>query len=160
MRLETILNSFALTVTIGLVIAGSASSAEPSSVAGKVYDLYVSQSFAPPPFLPFHDCARFTDRRMCLDACGDCGTLTVFPMAGNPTGAVWIGRVPCGGINLIFFGTSLDGARLPGPMGGNVLGASAIGTAEGTTFGAQGVQNDACTISPGKLNPYRKTEQK
>ena len=142
-------------------LTASATAAGPSSVAGKVYDLYVSQSFAPPPFPPFHDCARFTETQMCLDACGDCGALTIFPMgAENPNGALWIGSVPCGGLNLIAFGTSVDGAGLPGNSGGNVLGAVFVGTIQGTTFGAEGVENRACSLGASKLNPYRKQEQK
>ena len=121
----------------------------PSTVANRTYDLWVSQGFAVPPFFPFHECASFTKTQMCLAVCGDCG-----PLAEVQFGAasIWQGRVPCGGLNLLFTGTSKNGPEAA------VIGASVTGRTQGTNFGAEGIQDQSCSLlsTPTGKSPYAK----
>jgi len=117
-------------------------SAVPHTVANKVYDAWVVTSFNPPGTAPFHDCARFTDKIMCLDGCGDCGNLVEAPLSGSGGGTIWHGRVPCGGLGLGFIGTSYDGT-----MGISTIGAEGIGQTQATNFGLTGAQNSACSLT-------------
>jgi hypothetical protein len=132
----------------------------PMTVKGKVYDVWVSQSFAPPPREPFHDCARFTETQMCLDQCGDCGVLQEYPVFGTPQFTFWIGRVPCGDLNLVFVGTSHDGLPGPGGMPVPVMGASAVGTTQGSSFGVEGTANMSCAVNPTSRTskPYSRSK--
>jgi hypothetical protein len=117
-----------------------------SSVKNRTYDVWVSPSFISPPFVPFHDCFRFTASTLCIDQCGGCGPLFEVPRLG-----IWQARVSCGGLNLVFIGTSLSGPAK------EVLGGSGIGRAEGTNFGVEGVENADCSLSPANLTgatPY------
>jgi hypothetical protein len=109
-----------------------------SSVMNKTYDLWVSQGFASPPFQPFHDCATFTKTKMCLAQCGDCGALSEVQL--GPV-SIWKGEVPCGGLNLVFTGTSRNGPEVP------VIGASAVGNTQRTNFGAEGVRDQSCSLA-------------
>ena len=52
-----------------------------------------------------------------------------FPLFSTPGLTLWIGSVPCQGANLVYFGTSYDGAVLP--LGGNVISASVVGSESG-----------------------------
>jgi hypothetical protein len=124
-------------------------SALPHTVVNKVYDAWIVTSFNPPGTVPFHDCARFTAHTMCLDQCGDCGTLVEAPLGGGATGTMWHGKVPCSGLNLEFLGTAVDGVA-----GISTLGASGIGHSQGTNFGLTGAQNLACTL-PAQANPAK-----
>ena len=120
-----------------------------STVANKTYDLWVSQGFANPPFFPFHDCASFTKTQMCLAQCGDCGPLSEVQFGGA---TIWQGKVPCGGLNLVFTGTSKNGPQA------NVIGASLTGTTQATNFGAEGIQDQSCSLgfSQTGKSPYLK----
>ena len=128
----------------------------PNTVSGKVYDVWVVTSFNPPGTPPFHDCARFTATAMCLDQCGDCGKLVEAPMQGGTTGTIWHGKVPCGGLDLGFIGTSFDGFQGIGTMG-----AEGIGHGQGTNFGMTGAQNSSCSLAapanPSR-NPYTRAQ--
>src|SRR2546427_3474923 len=109
----------------------------PSTVANRTYDLWVSQGFVGPPFVPFHDCASFTKTQMCLAVCGDCGPLSEVQFGAA---SIWQGRVPCGGLNLLFTGTSKNGPEAA------VIGASVTGRTQGTNFGAEGIQDQSCSL--------------
>jgi hypothetical protein len=121
-----------------------------ASVKDQTYDVWVSASFDSPPFPPFHDCFRFTNRRLCIDACGDCGSLSEVPLLG-----IWQARVSCGGLNLVFVGTSMDGPDTP------VIGGTAVGREQKTNFAIAGVANASCSpdaaVSRG-TPPYSKTQ--
>ena len=84
--------------------------------------MWFSQSFDSPPFDPARDCVRFTQTTVSTDQCGDAGPLFEFPLFGVPGLSLWVGQIPCGGLNLVLFGTSFDGAVFP--QGGNVMSAS------------------------------------
>lgn len=106
-----------------------------ASVKNKAYDVWVSPNFASPPYQPFHDCFRFSGRQLCIEGCGDeCGPISEVPLLG-----VWQARVSCGGLNLVFIGTSLDGPAT------KVIGGSAAGSTESTNFGFEGVVNPSCS---------------
>lgn len=135
-----------------LVISGSAQGPVTvnSSVANKTYDLWVSQGFAGPPFFPFQDCATFTKTQMCLAQCGDCGPFSEVEL--GPV-SIWKGRVPCGGLNLVFTGTSRNAPEIP------VIDATVVGTTQQTIFAAEGVRDQACPAfaSPARGHaPYSK----
>lgn len=121
----------------------------PSTVANRTYDLWVSQGFVGPPFVPFHDCASFTKTQMCLAVCGDCGPLSEVQFGAA---SIWQGRVPCGGLNLLFTGTSKNGPEAA------VIGASVTGRTQGTNFGAEGIQDQSCSLlsTPTGKSPYAK----
>ena len=145
----------ALGVAVGLVLVApiTAQSTSDTRVAGRTFDVWVIQSFAPPGAPPFHDCARFTRTQMCLDGCGDCGSLA--EISSGTRGSVWESRVPCGGLALNFVGTSFDG--FPTSASSKpVMGASGAGLTEKTTFGMSGVANPNCTIQLLRQsgNPY------
>lgn len=136
-------------VIFALPLTAAAPMTPASSVMNKTYDLWVSQGFATPPFQPFHDCATFTKNKMCLAQCGDCGGLSEVQLGSV---SIWKGEVPCAGLNLVFTGTSTSGPQVP------VIGASAIGLAEATNFGAEGVQNQSCSLSAASAAsaPYKR----
>ena len=127
-------------------------------VKNKSYDLWVSQSFSTPPYAPFHDCLRFPPQQACLDLCGDCGNVVETRLGLSLT--LWSATVPCGGLNLQFVGTSVDGNLFPGGAGADVLGGIVRGATELTTFGAEGIANPTCTVGTaagrGISNPYSK----
>ena len=116
------------------------------SVANKTYEIWFSQAFDLPPFFPGQDCWRFTATTVTTDQCGDVGPLIEFPLFGGSGFSLWIGRVPCGGQNLVFFGTSFDGAIFP--FGGNVVSATAVGLTQGFTLAGEGFENPSCSIFP------------
>ena len=113
------------------------------------YDTWSSSSLDIPPRGPIQDCVRVTESTISTDLCGDVGPRFRVPLFGVPGLEFWIGQVPCGPLNLVFFGTSYDGDPLP--HGARVLGASVIGLAQGTTLGTQGVENPNCSL-PGSVN--------
>ena len=115
-------------------------------VANKTYEVWFSRSFDAPPFVPLRDCWHFTDTTMTTDQCGDVGPLVEFPLFGASGFSLWIGQVPCQGQNLIFFGTSYDGAIFP--LGGNVVSATGVGVTQGFTLAAEGFENPSCSIVP------------
>jgi hypothetical protein len=152
MKLQRLLVAGILLVAATLLIGGPVIAQAPvvsSTVANKTYDLWVSQGFASPPFVPFHDCVSFTKTKMCSAVCGDCGPLSEVKFE---SATLWQGKVPCGGLNLVFTGTSENGPEA------NVIGASVTGTAEGTNFGTEGVRDQSCSIGLSKTtkNPYLK----
>ena len=117
------------------------------------YDTWTSRSVDFPPHDPIHDCLRLTETTISTDLCGDSGPLFKFPLLAIPDVDLWIGQVPCGGQNLFFVGTSLDGELFP--LGSKAIGASIIGLSQGTTLGLEGLENANCstsTLSEG--NPY------
>ena len=116
------------------------------AVANKTYEVWFSQSLDSPPFSPMRDCVRFTGTTISSDSCGDTEPLVDFPLFGVPGLSLWIGYVPYGGSNLIFFGTSFDGAAFP--QGGNVMSASIISASQGFTLGMEGFENPSCSIAP------------
>ena len=116
------------------------------TVANKTYEIWFSRAFDPSPFLPLQDCWRFTDTTMMTDQCGDVGPLVEFPLFGSSGFSLWIGQVPCQGQNLVFFGTSYDGAIFP--FGGNVVSATGVGVTQGFTLAAEGFENPSCSIVP------------
>lgn len=139
-------------VLILALVALAAGAAEPEGPQNLTYDVWVKASFN---VEPFHDCARFSGNEMCLDGCGDCGPLVIVDSMG-PSGAVtvWQARVPCGGLNLVFAGTSFDGLSFG--FGANVIGGSGAGLVESTAFGIEGQENVACgVVEPTEVNPYR-----
>jgi len=141
-----------------LILAASASAQD--TVKNKTYDVWVSQSFATPPYAPFQDCLYFPPGQVCLAQCGDCGTVAEAKIGAFGL-SFWTGTVPCGGLNLQLVGTSVDGNLLAGQSGADVAAASIVGTAQGTTFGLQGVADPLCLVagsgakSPAR-NPYDK----
>ena len=118
----------------------------PRTVVNRTYEVQLSRAFDPPPYLPRRDCVRFTDTTMSTDSCGDTGLLAEFTFVGVPGLTFWIGHVPCSGVNLIFFGTSFDGAV--SPLGGNVMSATVVGLNPGFTMALEGFENPNCTIVP------------
>jgi hypothetical protein len=152
MKLPRLVIVASLLVVVTLLVGGPVIAQAPvvsSTVANKTYDLWVSQGFAGPPFVPFHDCVSFTKSKMCSAVCGDCGPLSEVKFE---SASLWQGKVPCGGLNLVFTGTSESGPET------NVIGASLTGTTEGTNFGTEGVQDQSCSlgISQTRKNPYLK----
>lgn len=119
---------------------------------GKAYDFWVSRSFGVSPYEPFHDCARFSDTQMYLDNCGDAGPLTTVPL--NPFMRLWIGSVPCGGLNLTWIGTMVDGSILP--EGLDVVIGNGLGQTEQTSFSGEGLHNPDCSVFAGGANRYAK----
>ncbi len=140
--------AIATTLCVIPLIAQSPAAVTPT-VMNKTYDVWVSQGFGTPPFTPFHDCATFTKTKMCLAQCGDCGGLSEVQIGAT---SIWKGQVPCGGLNLVFTGTSLNGPQAP------VIGAAAVGNLEGTNFGLEGVQNQSCSLAAAAAgkSPYAK----
>ena len=141
---------FRLVVAITLLVGSPLIAQAPvisSTVANKTYDLWVSQGFASSPFAPFHDCASFTRSQMCLAVCGDCGPLSEVQFG---SASIWQGKVPCGGLNLVFAGTSKNGPQA------NVIGASITGTTQGTNFGAEGIRDQSCSLASSQTgkSPY------
>ncbi len=135
-----------------------AADSSPSKVKGKVFAVMVQPSFG--GGTTFADCFRFTDTTMAIDGCGDSGPLVEVPLLGTtPFISLWIGSVPCSGLNLVFIGTSVDGSKLP--IGLDQLGGSAIGKAEGSTFSALGTAVASCPASSVKngMN-YKKPDTK
>lgn len=142
-------------IVAGMLLVTPLSADEAQTVANKTYDFWVSPSADSPPFPAFHDCATFTTTTMSTAICGGGGTLSEFPILGIPTMTLWIGRVPCGGLNLTFIGTSIDGTAIG--FTGNVMSASGLGITEKTTYGVHGVENSSCTVAPGgkgSASPY------
>jgi len=121
-----------------------------SSVMNKTYSLWVSQSFAAPPYPPFQDCARFSKTQMCLAQCGDCGPLSEVQLGDV---SIWTAKIPCGGLNLLFQGVSRNGPQLP------AVGATVVGLTQQSNFGAEGLQDQSCSIGPSRVaggTPYSK----
>ena len=121
------------------------------TVANKTYEVWFSQSVDPPPFEPMRDCVRFTDTTLSRDACGDIGALAESPLLGVPGLSLWIGHLPCGGLSLVYFGTSFDGAVFP--FGDNVMSTSVVGLNPGFTLAVEGFENPSCSIVPGTKGP-------
>lgn len=129
----------------------------PSTVAGKTFDFWVTAYFNPGGSAPFHDCARFTATTMSLDGCGSGhGALHETPLVQGQSGTLWVGTVPCGGLNLQFIGTSVDGAHAVATMGG--IGYSTA--QQNNNYGVGGGENGACTLATpaAQSNPYRKPD--
>jgi len=143
----SVLLGIATTLLIVPGVAQAPTTMANSSVKNKTYSLWVSPGFVGPPFSPFQDCATFTKTQMCLARCGDCGTLSEVQFG---TASIWQGKVPCGGLNLVFTGTSRNAPEIP------VIGASVVGETEHTSFGAEGVQDQACLMpaSPTRGNTF------
>ena len=116
------------------------------TVANKTYEIWFSGSLGVPGAFPQSDCWHFTSTTMTTDQCGDSGPLVEFPLFGVPGMSLWIGQVPCQGQNLVFFGTSYDGAIFP--FGGNVVSATGIGLTLGLTLAAEGFENPSCSTVP------------
>jgi subtilisin family serine protease len=118
---------------------------------GQVYDTWISQSFAAPPYTPFHDCLRFTDNIMTIDSCGDSGALFEVPLFGSPLFSFWIASVVCDGQNLFWLGTAFDGDFLE--QGANVMGGTVYNITEGFSFGAEGIENPDCVVPLAESGP-------
>ncbi len=115
-----------------------------AAVAGKTYDLWASFSPGLSP-APGHTCVRFTATTLQVDACGpQAGPLQEFPLPVEPpnVATTWTGRVPCGGLDLVFNGGALDGLVLG--YQANVLSAVAFSGPGRLAIGLEGVENPAC----------------
>ena len=88
------------------------------------YDVWISSDQGGSPFVPFHDCVRFNGSVMSTDVCADSGTVASFPILSISGLELFIGQVPCQGLNLIYIGTAFAGQALP--LGGNSIAASII----------------------------------
>ena len=131
--------------------------AENQTVANKTYDAWISPSFSPAPYAPFHECLTFSANTLTIASCPavNSGPFMEVPILGVASMTIWIASVPCGTANLFLVGTSFDGAA--DPDGANVMGGIIIGREAGWTFGVEGVQNQSCTIgSPTSRNRYTK----
>jgi hypothetical protein len=119
--------------------------------AGQSYDIWVSQSFGAPPFVPFHDCLRFNaaGTSLGIDGCPPAGPAVV---QAGPIGD-FIG-LSCGGnLDLLLLGKHLNGTEIG--FQADALGGVIAGLAESTTFGFEGLANPNCT--PGAAaegNPW------
>ena len=120
---------------------------EAETVANKTYKVWASRGSGAAPFVPGQDCVRFTGATISSDACGDVGLFVEFPLFSTPGLTLWIGSVPCQGANLVYFGTSYDGAAVL-PLGGNVMSASVVGLSQGWTLSLEGFENPSCSIVP------------
>ena len=115
---------------------------EAQTVANKTYEVWASRASGAPPFFPGRDCVRFTATTISSDVCGDSGAFVEFPLFSTPGLTLWIGNLPCQGANLVYFGTSYDGAVLP--LAGNVMSASVVGLTQGSTIALEGFENADC----------------
>ena len=113
-----------------------------AAVAGKTYDLWAS--FGPGVSAPpVHTCIRFTATTMRVDACGpQAGELADLPLPGVPHITTWSGSVSCGGVDLVFNGSALDGLAVG--LQANVFSAVAHSTTGEVAISVQGVENPAC----------------
>lgn len=138
-----------LLITLSIAVTGTVNAQEDwSTVKNKTYDIWVSPSFGVPPHQPFHDCARFTSTTITIDGCpsGNTGPLTEVNLS-VPVATVWIGQVPCDGLDLVFFGTSWDTGILPSGL--DMMGASGLATSPTSasySYGMEGVRNENCTV--------------
>jgi hypothetical protein len=116
------------------------------SGGGKTYDVWISQSFASPPYAPFHDCLTLTQDSITLASCSAGGPAVVGPDVVAPL----IGIIPvCGGspLNLLFLGNTLDGTDIG--FQADTIGGVIAGIDQLTTFGFEGIRNDGCFLSSG-----------
>ena len=112
------------------------------------YDAWLSSNLTAQPFLPFRDCVRLTEKMISTDRCGDAGPLTTIPLSGIPEANLWIGQIPCQGLNLVFLGTSFGTTKTG-------IGASVIGMTHWLTLGMEGFKTPECAaVSPGENNVY------
>ena len=135
-------------VSLGLAVSfGSVAGATDSNVvAGRTFSVWVSPSFGVSPYAPFQDCARFSANQMCLDGCGDCGALVEAPLV-PPLINLWVGQVPCGTLNLVWVGTSIDLAAAPD--GANVMSASGLSATSAISYAMEGVEDPNCVLPAG-----------
>lgn len=111
-----------------------------AAVAGKTYDLWMS--FAPGLSTPpQHTCVRFTATTIQVDACG-AGAGLLSETSVGPVSTTWNGQVPCGGLNVTFFGSAIDGLLVGLQV--NVLAALVISEPGRLAIGMEGVENPAC----------------
>ena len=116
------------------------------------YDVWISSNQSGSPFTPFHDCVRFNNSVMSTDVCGDSGTVARVPILDITGLELWIGHVPCQGLDLAYIGTAFAGEALP--LGGNTLAASIIGLTLVNSLGLEGFENAGCTTAISSNNPY------
>ena len=130
---------FGAAVLMALSFSTSAFAAD--AVANKVYAVNVLTSFG----TSFTDCFRFTDTTFSIDGCGDSGPFKEIPISGLSGVTGWGATISCGGLNLVWMGTSVDGAPLI--QGADVVGSTAIGKTQGTTFSVNGLGTDTCPLA-------------
>ena len=125
------------------VLAAPAMAADsaPKMVKGKTYSVNVLTSFG----TTFTDCFRFSDTTLFIDGCGDSGPVGEVPLSSLSGLTGWRASVPCGGLSLVWVGTSVDGAPLP--QGADMIGSIAVGMSEGTSFTINGIGNASCPSS-------------
>jgi hypothetical protein len=116
------------------------------SGASKTYEVWISQSFAAPPYAPFHDCLTLTQNSISLLSCSAGGPAVVEPdVVGSLVGIIPV----CGGspLNLLFLGNALDGTDIG--FQADTIGGIIAGIDQLTTFGFEGIRNDGCFLSSG-----------
>ncbi len=143
---ETTKRSLLMGIAVGLALVVAAPAfgdAIPKTVANKVYSVNVQTSFG----TTFTDCFRFTASTLEVDGCGDSGPFTEQALFGTTFVTGWGAHVPCTGLDIIWFGTATDGTGFPGGQGGDVIGGTAIGLTQGTTFSVNGIASAVCPAS-------------
>ncbi|MEO8663543.1 MAG: hypothetical protein ABI693_34120 [Bryobacteraceae bacterium] len=130
-----------MSLLLALTPAAFAADSTPKIVKDKTYAVTVVTSFG----TTFTDCFRFTQTTLSIDGCGDSGPAGEVPLSRLSGVTGWSGKVPCGGLNLIFIGTSVDAAPLP--QGADMIGGTAVGLSEGTAFSVSGIGSETCPSS-------------
>lgn len=139
--LSPLMRTGMLVLVSAIAIPVFAADSAPKIVKGKVYTVSVQTSFG----TTFTDCFRFSDAALFIDGCGDSGPVGEVEVSALSGLTGWRAKVPCGGLNLVWVGTSVDGAPLP--EGADMLGAIAVGMSQGTSFAVNGLGNPGCTAS-------------
>jgi len=137
----TVTSGGVLSLLLALSPAAFAADSTPKIVKDKVYAVTVVTSFAG----SFTDCFRFTQTTLSIDGCGDSGPVGEVPLSHLSGVTGWSAKVPCGGLNIVFMGTSLDAAPLP--QGADMIGGTAVGLSQGTSFSISGIGSETCPAS-------------
>lgn len=140
-KLSLSLLTGAAALVFAVAIPAAAADATPKVVKGKTYSVNVVTSFG----TTFTDCFRFSDTTLYIDGCGDSGPVGEIAISQLSGLTGWRASVPCGGLNLVWVGTSVDGAPLP--QGADVAGAVAVGMSQGTSFSINAIGNPSCPSS-------------
>ena len=141
LSLSLLTGAGAAVLAVALAAPAAAADTFPKMVRGKTYSVNVLTSFG----TTFTDCFRFSETTLYIDGCGDSGPVGEVALSQLSGLTGWRASVPCGGLNLVWIGTSVDGAPLP--QGADVVGATAVGLSEGTSFSVNGIGNTSCPSS-------------
>lgn len=128
-------------LVFALAAPAVAADSVPKIVRGKTYSVNVITSFG----TTFTDCFRFSATTLFIDGCGDSGPVGEVALSALSGLTGFRASVPCGGLNLVWIGTSVDGAPLP--QGADVVAATAVGLSQGTSFSINGIGNASCPSS-------------